>query len=277
MNIGIVGLGLIGGSMAKAIKLHTHNRVLGVDLVQSEVLKAELMGAIDERLTKDNLATCDAVIVALYPSAIVEWITQHADGFKQNALVIDCGGVKRVICDALLPVVSGKGFTFIGGHPMAGREYSGFSYAKDDLFESASMILTPFPNCEIENIARAKALFLEIGFLRVVVTTPKRHDEMIAYTSQMAHIISSAYVKSELAMKHKGFSAGSFQDMTRVARLNENMWSELFLDNREALLSELDGIIARLGEYRNVLLESDRGELNRLLREGREVKEMLEG
>ncbi len=275
MTIGIIGLGLIGGSMAKSAKLHTKHTVLGTDAKESEMLKAELVGAIDGRLTNANLPDCDAVIVALYPAAIIEWISTHAAQINPTALVIDCGGVKGSLCAAIQPIAATHPWTFIGGHPMAGREYSGFQYAQDDLFERASMILTPYANAEIADIARAKALFFELGFLRVVFATPEEHDEMIAYTSQMAHIISSAYVKSELARKHKGFSAGSFQDMTRVARLNEGMWSELFLNNREPLIRELDGLIARLHAYRAALSSADEAELVHLLREGREVKELL--
>ncbi len=275
MTIGIVGLGLIGGSMAKSIKLHTKHTVLGTDAKESEMLKAALVGAIDGRLSDDTLPTCDVVIVALYPESIIDWIAAHADQIKPGALVIDCGGVKSSVTCALRPIAKSHDWTFIGGHPMAGREYSGFQYAQDDLFERASMILTPYPDAEITDIARAKAFFLDVGFLRVVFATPQEHDEMIAYTSQMAHIISSAYVKSELARKHKGFSAGSFQDMTRVARLNEAMWAELFMHNRAPLIRELDGIIDRLQAYKAALTAMDGAELTRLLREGREVKELL--
>ena len=275
MTVGIYGLGLIGGSMAKSIKLHTGHTVLGVDINESEQLKAELVGAIDGRLTDENLGDCDLVIVALYPAAILDCIKQRADQFKWGALVVDCGGVKGAFCDELYEVAERHGFRFIGGHPMAGREYSGFQYAQDDLFERASMILCAAPNESIDVIAQAKAFFLDMGFLRVVFCTPCQHDEMIAYTSQMAHIISSAYVKSELAQKHKGFSAGSFADMTRVARLNERMWSELFLANREPLVHELDGMIARLCDYRDAIARADEALLIPLLRQGREIKESL--
>ena len=275
MTVGIIGLGLIGGSMAKSIKLHTDHTVLGMDIAEAEMLKAELVGAIDGRLGTDRIGECDMVIVALYPQAIIEYVKINADKFKPGALVIDCGGVKVEVCDALASICAGQSWTFIGGHPMAGREYSGFKYAQDDLFERAAMILTPYPNASIDEIARAKAFFLETGFLRVVLCSPDEHDEVIAYTSQMAHIISSAYVKSDLARKHKGFSAGSFQDMTRVARLNEAMWCELFSENRESLVKELDGMIARLGEYRDALDGGDWAGLTALLREGREAKEVL--
>lgn len=275
MTVGVVGLGLIGGSMAKAIKLRTDYRVLGMDIQEAEMLKAELVGAIDGRLTQADLPGCDVVIVALYPSAIVDYVRENAALFQPGALVVDCGGVKGSICDELFSLCDKYNFTFIGGHPMAGREYSGFQYAQDDLFERAAMILTPKPGESIDEIVRAKTFFLDVGFLRVVICTPEEHDEMIAYTSQMAHIISSAYVKSELAQKHKGFSAGSFQDMTRVARLNEHMWTELFLANAQPLLKELTGMIERLEMYRDVLMNEDEAQLINLLRDGREIKEML--
>lgn len=276
MNIGIVGLGLIGGSLAKTIKLNTEHRVIGCDVDLQTILQAQLMDALDEEMDKDNLPTCDMVLVALYPAAIVEWITAHARQFKPGALVIDCGGVKQEICRQLVPLAKESGWHFIGGHPMAGREFSGFKYAKDDLFDHASMILTPMGDEQPELLQRARDFFMDLGFRRVQFTTPKIHDEMIAYTSQLAHIVSSAYVKTPLAGRHKGFSAGSFADMTRVARLNEHMWTELFFDNREALLPEVEGLVERLTEYRDALRDDDRQRMMQLLRDGREIKESLE-
>jgi len=276
MNIGIVGLGLIGGSLAKTIKLNTEHRVIGCDVDLQTILQAQLMDALDEEMDKDNLPTCDMVLVALYPGAIVEWITDHAQQFKPGALVIDCGGVKQEICRQLVPLAKENGWHFIGGHPMAGREFSGFKYAKDDLFDHASMILTPMGDEEPGLLQQARDFFMDLGFRRVQFTTPQTHDEMIAYTSQLAHIVSSAYVKTPLAGRHKGFSAGSFADMTRVARLNEHMWTELFFDNREALLPEVEGLVERLTEYRDALRDNDRQRMMQLLRDGREIKESLE-
>ena len=276
MKIGIVGLGLIGGSMARSIKMHTKHTVLGIDLKESEMKKAELIGAVDGRLTDEEIPSCDVIIVALFPGKIVEYIRTHAHLFGDNARVFDCGGVKKVVCEQLKDVTEGAKWRFIGGHPMAGREFSGFSYSKDDLFEQASMILTPTPDVTLEERKWAKDFFLSIGFLRVRFATPEEHDEMIGYTSQMAHVVSSAYVKTPMALRHKGFSAGSFLDMTRVARLNEDMWTELFMDNREPLLMEVQGMIDRLSEYRDALLVGDAAELKRLLKEGREMKEQLD-
>ena len=276
MNIGIVGLGLIGGSLAKTIKLNTEHRVIGCDVDLQTILQAQLMDALDEEMDSRNLPTCDMVLVALYPGAIVEWITAHAAEFKPGALVIDCGGVKQEICRQLVPLAKQHGWHFIGGHPMAGREFSGFKYAKDDLFDNASMILTPVGDEEPELLQRARDFFMDLGFRRVQFTTARTHDEMIAYTSQLAHIVSSAYVKTPLAGRHRGFSAGSFADMTRVARLNEGMWTELFFDNREALLPEVEGLVERLAEYRDALRDNDRHRMMKLLRDGCEIKESLE-
>lgn len=275
MDISVVGLGLIGGSLARTIKLHTEHRVYGVDLNAATMDQAALLGAIDGVADDAVIARSDLILVALYPGAIVDWITSHAHLFKPGCLVIDCGGVKQVICKAIEPLVKDAAWHFIGGHPMAGREFSGFKYTRDDLFDHASMILTPYADADPALLQQARNFFLDIGFRRVQFTTPETHDEMIAYTSQLAHIVSSAYVKCPLADKHRGFSAGSFADMTRVARLNEDMWTELFFDNRDALLPEVEGLVERLTAYRDALRNEDHEAMKALLKEGREIKERL--
>ena len=276
MIFGIVGLGLIGGSLARSIKFHSDGTVYGADVNETALLQARMVNAIDGELTEENLKTCDVTLVALYPADAVDWILGHKNSFKSGSLVIDCCGVKRFVCDRLFPAFQDAQAFFMGGHPMAGRERSGFSYAQDDLFENASMILVPAPGTDVETVRRAKEIFLSIGFGRVRFTTPQEHDEMIAFTSQLAHVVSSAYVKTPLAPRHKGFSAGSFKDMTRVARLNEKMWTELFLENGDLLLEETDHLIDRLTEYRDALRDRDADRLCSLLREGREIKESLE-
>ncbi len=275
MDISVVGLGLIGGSLARTIKLHTEHQVYGVDLNTATMEQAALLGAIDGVADDGVIARSDLILVALYPGAIIDWITSHAHLFKPGCLVIDCGGVKQVICKAIEPLVKDTAWHFIGGHPMAGREFSGFKYTRDDLFDHASMILTPYADADPALLQQARNFFLDIGFRRVQFTTPETHDEMIAYTSQLAHIVSSAYVKCPLADKHRGFSAGSFADMTRVARLNEDMWTELFFDNRDALLPEVEGLVERLTAYRDALRNEDQEAMKALLKEGREIKERL--
>ena len=275
MIIGIVGLGLIGGSIAKAIKENTEYTVFGFDIAPTVVCKAKLIGAIDGELTGEKLKDCDMVIIALYLEATVAYITENAGLFKKGGIVVDCCGVKRDVCGAVEQIAEDNGFTFVGGHPMAGIEFSGFEYSKKNLFEKASMIITPYPGTHIEVIEKLKKLFLGIGFNNFQITTPDEHDKMIAFTSQLAHVVSSAYVKSPAALNHKGFSAGSYKDMTRVAKLNENMWTELFLSNRDNLASELDSLVERLQEYSKALKTGDNAGMNTMLREGRELKQLL--
>ena len=275
MNIAIIGLGLIGGSLARTIKLHTEHTVFGCDINEQTIQQAFLMGAMDEELTDEKLRTCDLVLISLYPGAIIDWVKAHASDFKPGCIVIDCGGVKQHICAELTPLARAGEWHFLGGHPMAGRKHSGFRYAKDDLFDNASMILCTDGSDDPQLLQTARDFFLDLGFRRVQFTTPKTHDEMIAYTSQLAHIVSSAYVKCPLADRHRGFSAGSFADMTRVAKLNETMWTELFFENREALLPVVEDLVQRMTEYRDALRDNDRDGMLQLLREGRETKERL--
>ena len=276
MNIGIIGLGLIGGSLAKSIKQHSSHTVWGYDIDPNVITKALMCGAMDDELNDERLAQCGIVLVALYPERCVRYISENADKFAPNTLVVDCAGVKRSVYGPVSEVAKGRSWTYIGGHPMAGREFSGFGYAIGDLFERASMILTPMPDIAIETLEAAKAFFLEIGFRTVRITTPEEHDSMISYTSQLAHIVSGAYVKNPLSARHKGFSAGSFLDMTRVARLNEDMWTELFMDNADLLVPSIDDLIMRLSQYRKALAERDEHELHELLKEGRIMKEALD-
>ncbi|MBP1558933.1 MAG: prephenate dehydrogenase/arogenate dehydrogenase family protein [Oscillospiraceae bacterium] len=273
MKIGIIGLGLIGGSLAKTIKAKTDAQVVGYDISPTTLNKALMLRAIDEAMDEQNLRECDMVLIALYPDATVDFIKKYANSFKKDAVIVDCCGVKGAVCEPLHDFCYSKKLWFIGGHPMAGREFSGFDYAKIDLFQNASMILTPYTYIPLEIVEQTKKFFLELGFNQVVITTPAKHDQMIAYTSQLAHVVSNAYVKSPGAQCHHGFSAGSYLDLTRVARLNETMWTELFLHNSEKLCFELDSLIEHLKEYREAIAGGDAETLRRLLREGRELKE----
>ena len=245
MEIGIVGLGLIGGSLAKAISQNTDHTVYGFDLSEEVMAKAVLLDAIEQPLTDKILPHCDIIIVALYPQATIDYVKEHADLIKKGAIVIDCGGVKRIVCDQLIPLGEEKGFLFMGGHPMAGLEHSGFAYAKKSLFNNASMVLCSTKG-SIEDVEKIKDLFSAIGFTNFAITTPDDHDRKIAFTSQLAHVVSNAYIKSPTAMVHAGFSAGSYKDLTRVAKLNEHMWTELFLENPDYLAEEIDTLIENL-------------------------------
>lgn len=276
MKIAIIGLGLIGGSMAKAIKENTPHTVYGLDLSDTVVKKAQLIGAVDQPLTDELLSQCDLTIVALYPQAAIDYISEKQEVFKKGSIVLDCCGVKRTVCSQVEPIALDRGFVFIGGHPMAGLEHSGFDHAKKALFREASMILTPTKG-SIQDVGKVKDLFTTIGFTNIQIATPDEHDRMIAFTSQLAHVVSSAYIKSPTALQHKGFSAGSYKDLTRVAKLNEDMWTELFLDNPEFLVEEIDGIADRLKQYSQAIKENDSQALRQLLKDGREKKAIIDG
>lgn len=277
MKIGIVGLGLIGGSMAKALKNRTEHEVYGYDAVESVQLKARLLEAIDYDLTAGNLGEMDLVLIALYPEAAIEYARENAARFKKGGIVMDLCGVKGVVCDPLRQLAAQNGFIFIGGHPMAGREFSGFTYSTETLFDGASMILVPFSGTKIETVHAVKQLFRAVGFTNLQISTPEEHDRMIAFTSQLAHVVSSAYIKSPTALHHIGFSAGSFKDMTRVAKLNEAMWTELFMANPTFLIAEIDALVANLTAYRDALAGGDRETVYNLLKEGRERKAVVDG
>lgn len=272
MNVGIVGLGLIGGSMAKSIKARTAHTVWGVDLDQETMMMARMCGAIDAPLTETNLPQCDLLLVAIRPQAAIDWVTAHASAIARDAIVVDLCGVKRTMVAALAPLSAQYGFAYIGGHPMAGRERGGFTSATDDLYVGASMILTPDDRTDMPLLETLKSFFLDIGFAHLTFSTPEEHDRIIAYTSQLAHIASSAYIKSPEAQQRRGFSAGSFRDMTRVARLDENMWTELFLDDADYLTTELEILVEHLNEYLSALKSRDAESLRALLKDGKEKK-----
>ncbi len=277
MLVGIVGLGLMGGSLAKAISFGTEHTVWGTNRSPDPVKKALELGAIEKELTADGLKECDLVIVSLYPDATIEYIKNNAKLFKKGSVIMDVSGVKRYVCDALEDVAKENGFIFIGAHPMAGFHQSGFDYSSEKMFNNSSMILTPYEYTPKEAVELIKELFLKIGFTNIQMSTPDEHDKIIAFTSQLAHVVSNAYVKSPEALEHKGFSAGSYKDLTRVAFLNENMWSELFLENRDNLIKEIDCIVKNLVQYKEALENNDRENLTDLLREGRILKTKIDG
>ncbi len=273
MNIAVVGLGLIGGSICKALKANTFHRIMGIDKDKETVRKALEAGAIDEEISVEKLGEANLTIVALYPMAIVEFVKENADKFKKGSIVMDICGIKNYIVKNCTPLLEEKGVIFIGTHPMAGTEHSGFDYSDGDLFKKASFIITPSENTPQIAIDLVSTLGACMNFGKVVIATPEQHDRNIAYTSQLAHVVSNAYVKSPSLFHADGFSAGSFLDLTRVAYLNEEMWSGLFLCNKEALLFEINNIIHSLSEYRDAMENDDIDTLRELLKDGRERKE----
>ncbi len=275
MNIGVVGLGLIGASLAKSIKKNTSHTVFGLDKDKSTLDFALLGNTVDCELNGSNLKLCDYVFIAVYPQGTIDFVKENKANFKSGATVIDCGGIKRDICRECFLAANDGDFSFIGGHPMAGTQFSGIKYAKDTMFHNASFVLTPKTGEAIETVSNARDLIIEIGFSRVTVMSPEEHDRRIAFTSQLAHIVSNAYVKSPEAKMRSGISAGSYKDLTRVAYLNENMWTELFMDNKDNLCFEIDNLISELKKYSDAMKENDSDALKKLLKDGREIKEEI--
>jgi prephenate dehydrogenase len=275
MNIGIIGLGLIGGSFAKAYKAAGHT-VYASEIDKSTLDFAVLSGAVDAPLVDDTLGRCDLILIALYPQAAIEFLDKTARHIQGSATVIDCCGTKKNICAAGFKAASRYGFTFVGGHPMAGTEHSGFKHSKENMFKGASMIIVPPVYDDIMFLDKIKTLLAPAEFGRLTVTTAEKHDVMIAFTSQMAHLVSNAFIKSPTVLEHQGFSAGSYKDLTRVAWLNERMWAELFLENKDNLLHELDLFLASLKEYRDALQKEDTKKLQSLLLDGKRLKEEVD-
>ena len=277
MTIGIVGLGLIGGSFAKAYSDNDEHRVFAYDINEHVMQDAYDMKIIEGELNTSTMSSCDLILLALYPQASVDYLRNNAPYISQSTVVIDCCGVKEYVCNECFPIAREYGFTFIGGHPMAGRHYSGLEYSMKTMYNGASMVLVPENLSDTETIEKAKKLLSPIKFGKFTICDARRHDAMIAFTSQMAHVVSNAYVKSPTAKNHDGFSAGSYKDLTRVAWLNENMWTELFLENKECLLQELTYFINSLSQYKDAMENNDADRLRKLLADGKKCKEDIDG
>ena len=276
MKVGILGLGLIGGSLARAYALEGHT-VCACEKDESMLSFAMLAGAVHEKLDETTIPQCDLILLAIYPGGSAAWLEEHAHLIPSTTLVMDCCGIKREICQRCFPLAEKYGFTFVGGHPMAGSHFSGFKYSRANLFYGQPMVLVPpvFDNMQL--LERVKDALKPCRFGSFSVTTAEDHDRMIAFTSQMPHIVSNAYIKSPTAQNHKGFSAGSYKDLTRVAWLNPQMWAELFMENNDFVLEELDFYIASLTAYRDAIEDGDMDQLVALLDEGKRRKEEVDG
>ena len=276
MTVGILGLGLIGGSLARAYTKAGH-QVYVFDTDNQMVSFAQLAGVVEDVLDTSSISKCELILLAIYAGASGRWLEEHAPYVSSDAMVIDCCGIKKDICKIGFSLAQQFGFTFIGGHPMAGSHYSGFKYSRSNLFQGAPMVLVPPKFDDPVILSRAKELLSPCGFGSFSVTTAEEHDKMIAFTSQMPHIVSNAYIKSPTATNHKGFSAGSYKDLTRVAWLNPEMWAELLLSNRENVINELSLYIDSLEQYKDALLKQNESKLIELLEEGRKRKEEVDG
>lgn len=274
MNILICGLGLIGGSLAKTLKKNTSYKVLGWNRTKSVAEKALAEGAVDEIGELEELIPkADVTIINFYPKAIVPFILEHKDLFKKDSIVIDSCGIKTEICREMEK--HDLDFYFIGAHPMAGREVGGYDNSLDDLFDNASFICTPTSSTPRNKTDAIVGIAQNMGFARTVVTTPEHHDEMIAFTSQIAHVLACSYVLSPLAPMHEGYSAGSYRDVSRVARINAEMWTELFIANKEALVREIDDLVSNLMQFKYNIVNEDENALRTLMEKGNRIKEEI--
>ena len=276
MKVGILGLGLIGGSLARAYS-DAGYQVYVCDLNEDMLAFAQLAGAAKGELTDEMIPQCELILLAIYPEGSAGWLEEKASLVHPLALVIDCCGVKRQVVERCFPLAEQYGFTFVGGHPMAGTQFSGFKYSRANLFRGQPMVLVPPRFDDVELLQRVKDALEPCGFGHFSVTTAADHDRMIAFTSQMPHILSNAFIKSPTALDHKGFSAGSYKDLTRVAWLNAPMWAELFLENQDYILNELNIYIQALQCYRDAIEANDMDTLVKLLEEGKKRKEEVDG
>ena len=272
MKVLVVGLGLIGGSLCKAMKKYTSHFVVGCDLNHDIEFSALRDVAIDMEFD-GNYSGFDLVIVSLFPEAAEKYIMENAGNFDKNTLITDVCGIKGDFSLRMKKMAEENGLRYLGLHPMAGKEFGGYHNSSADLFQNANFIITPFEDSKQEDFDLLSGLAKEIGAGKIVNTSPENHDRMIAYTSQLAHIVSSAYVKSPQLELECGFSGGSFQDMTRIATMNETMWTALFMQNKEHLIFELELLIDNLDKYNEALKNGDSEEMLRLIAEGRKLKE----
>lgn len=272
MNILVVGLGLIGGSLCKALKKYTYHTVTGCDL-NHDIENAALRDVALDNVFDGNYKGYDLVIIALFPEASEKFLEDHAHEIEKGTLITDVCGIKGDFSDRMKKISESNGLRYVGIHPMAGKEFGGYYNSTADLFLKANFIVAPFVDSSEKDVELLTNVAKEIGAGKIVVTSPENHDKMIAYTSQLAHIVSSAYVKSPELSLECGFSGGSFQDMTRIATMNEKMWTDLFMQNRENLQYELDTLIANLNKYSEALKRGDSEKLRSLIAEGRELKE----
>ena len=276
MKVGILGLGLIGGSLSRAYS-KAGNTVYAYDRDKSILDFAQLAGVINAPLSQCNIGECDLILLAVYTGASIDWLKQNAPYIAKSTLVIDTCGMKSEICRWGFSLAQEFGFTFVGGHPMAGSHNSGFKHSRSNLFAGAPMVLVPHRYDDPELLERVKIMLSPCGFKNFSITTAEEHDKMIAFTSQMPHIVSNAFIKSPTAINHSGFSAGSYKDLTRVAWLNPEMWAELIISNKENIQTELSVYIANLKAYLTAVENNDFETLTGLLQEGRLRKEEIDG
>lgn len=273
MNITVVGLGLIGGSVARRLHGFHNAYITGMDINERSLILAQRDGVIDKGTTdsKDAVTDADLIILCLYPKLNVDFVKENLKYIKSGAIITDVSGIKGYVIEEINKVLPDD-IDFIGGHPMAGREVGGYESSTDTLFEKASYLITPTERNKPENIALIRELAEHIGCKHIVTTTAQEHDAIIAYTSQLMHVVAVALCDNPMIERSTFFSAGSLRDCTRVAVINEKMWSELFLENKEELANRISEMQNSLENIKATLNNNDRDKLEEIMRHATQQK-----
>ncbi len=265
-NITIVGLGLIGGSIAKAISKNLEvKNIWAVDTDENTLNLAVEEKVIDKGYSnpKYPLENSDIVILCTYPDTTLNFIKSNAAYFKLNALITDTTGIKKSIVEKINNMLR-EDLVFIGGHPMAGREVSGYKFSKEDIFKNSEYILSPTDNTCAKSLDMLTQLITSIGFKKVTFMSPDSHDKKIAFTSQLPHVIACALMNNKGLEEGVNGIGGSFKDMTRVANINSNLWCELISENKDNVLKELDVFMEDLSDIYKVIEKDDKKELEKI-------------
>ncbi len=277
MNVCIVGLGLIGGTYAHALQGHV-DEIYAIDIDEKAILTGKNMGLIVEGDNKGDtlLPKADIVIICLYPKLIETFLRENKNNFKDGAIVTDATGIKGTLIDKIIDSVP-KNVDFIFGHPMAGREKIGVENAHKDIFAGANYILTPRDENKIENIKILRYLIYKMGFKNVNSLSPQAHDEIISFTSQLTHAIAVALVNSDNEKYDTNLFIGdSYRDLTRIAKINSKLWTELFMENKKNLIEKIDDFQKKLTELKVALITEDSETLIREFRESTKRRESID-
>lgn len=277
MKIVIVGLGVIGGSFAMALNEAGYKEVFGIDTNQETIKKAEELGIIKKGSPKgeDFLKEADLVIISIYPKLVKNFVESNKDNFKDGAIITDATGIKGMFINEIIKILP-ENVDFVFGHPMAGREKRGIDFASSKVFKGANYIITPIERNKEENIKLIENLAYEIGFKRVRRITPEFHDEMIGFTSQLPHAMAVALINSDEEGRDTGsFIGDSYRDLTRIANINEDLWSELFLGNKENLLKAINNFELQLDLIKKAIYDDDKEALKKYFIKSTKRREKL--
>ena len=278
MNIVIVGLGVVGGSFAMALKDAGYTDVYGIDVNEETLKKAKERELIKEgsRTGKELLKNADLTIISIYPKLVKNFVEDNKDYFKKGSIITDATGIKGMFINDIIKILPSD-IDFVFGHPMAGREKKGIDFASSEVFKGANYIITPISRNKEENIKKIEDLAKSIGFKRVKRITPEFHDEMVGYTSQLPHAIAVALINSDEEGRETGsFIGDSYRDLTRIANINEDLWSELFLGNKDNLLKAITNFELELDFIKKAMYSNDKEALKKLFVKSTKRREKLD-